>query len=379
MDQVLKNITPVERVMDIASLTNQGQPSDLVVASLHRRRLAELVRRSAVLGAPPDVPTSGARHARSDRRDADARRLDGTLASGARRSVGRRATDEQRNNSNFIVKGSSFLSTRSFGTHHMVFGLRLLQRQHLSERLRERQRLPHSGDHGRSSALTVSVFPQFLPNSTLIMYTPIAGVSEGSNLRMHSLFVNDTWRLNEQLSFNLGLRFDRNQAPRTAEAPSSRTQVHLAARGSRPCGIRLAMDAGPFIGQLCAIRDGADEQRRGVDDRGRQCGDLSLALPGAGHQCRIRARPLVDTATRRFSRCSTGSTPTAGRIEPYGRLVRAGLQHARCPTPLKSPYATNTRRRRAAARHARHAARGRRVSRLSRLLQPAHRPARPAR
>src|SRR5262249_40545569 len=34
--------------------------------------------------------------------------------------------------------------------------------------------------------------------------------SQGSNIRTHAAFVNDTWRLN-RLTFNLGLRWDKNQ------------------------------------------------------------------------------------------------------------------------------------------------------------------------
>ena len=37
-------------------------------------------------------------------------------------------------------------------------------------------------------------------------------MSKGSNLRTHSLFVNDNWRWNSHVSFNLGLRLDKNQA-----------------------------------------------------------------------------------------------------------------------------------------------------------------------
>lgn len=46
----------------------------------------------------------------------------------------------------------------------------------------------------------------------MIFYTPVEHpTAQGSNLRMHSLFVNDGWRLNPHLSFNVGLRWDKNQ------------------------------------------------------------------------------------------------------------------------------------------------------------------------
>ncbi len=52
-----------------------------------------------------------------------------------------------------------------------------------------------------------------IPNATTTFdYTPLAGLSEGSNLRMHSLFVNDNWRVNGKLTLNVGLRMDKNDA-----------------------------------------------------------------------------------------------------------------------------------------------------------------------
>ena len=122
--------------------------------------------------------------------------------------------DEQRNNSNFIVKASSFLSDAIVRHASRGVRLRLLQRQHLGEHAPDRQRLPHSRDqldfHGRDDLSPVH--PGSAATSTIIECTPIHQLSEGSNLRTHSLFVNDTWRLSNQFTFGLGLRFDRNQA-----------------------------------------------------------------------------------------------------------------------------------------------------------------------
>ena len=48
-------------------------------------------------------------------------------------------------------------------------------------------------------------------NSTFIQHDPITLASTGSDIRTHALFVNDSWRLNEGISINLGLRWDKNQ------------------------------------------------------------------------------------------------------------------------------------------------------------------------
>ncbi len=108
------------------------------------------------------------------------------------------------------AKVSYFLSTRAFGAHHLVAGY---------DRFNDKifQNAYASGSdyriQGTSSIIVgTSVFPQFLPNSTLIMHTPVDQSTLGSDLRMHSVFFNDRWRLNDHISFNLGVRWDKNQA-----------------------------------------------------------------------------------------------------------------------------------------------------------------------
>ena len=46
--------------------------------------------------------------------------------------------------------------------------------------------------------------------STQIQWNPITQNSLGTDFRTHSVFVNDVWRLNDRLSLNLGVRFDKN-------------------------------------------------------------------------------------------------------------------------------------------------------------------------
>ena len=58
-----------------------------------------------------------------------------------------------------------------------------------------------------------NVFP-VLDNTSDVVYWPILQQAQLSNVRTDSVFVNDTWRLNNNLSFNVGLRFDKNKASR---------------------------------------------------------------------------------------------------------------------------------------------------------------------
>ena len=53
--------------------------------------------------------------------------------------------------------------------------------------------------------------PIFLGDgTTTIQWNPILEESEGSSFRTHSGFVNDTWRISDRLTANVGIRFDKN-------------------------------------------------------------------------------------------------------------------------------------------------------------------------
>ena len=55
------------------------------------------------------------------------------------------------------------------------------------------------------------IYPQFLGDgSTIIQWNPIPVSSQGSNFRTHSVFYNDSWRVSDRLTANLGLRYDKN-------------------------------------------------------------------------------------------------------------------------------------------------------------------------
>jgi hypothetical protein len=208
IDQVQTNFSPQTfRVMDLQSLTLQKQPSDLLS-----------LRYSGIVSPnfSVEVQYSG-RHLTLDSGAPTTDRIQGTLLIDAARNnrywsptFCGPCEDEKRDNDDFVAKGSYFLSTRALGAHHMVFGY---------DRFNDKifQNAYQSGSNYRIQGTTAipidgRVFPQFLPNSTQIWWTPVETSSLGSNLRMHSLFVNDSWRVDEHLSFNLGLRWDKNQA-----------------------------------------------------------------------------------------------------------------------------------------------------------------------
>jgi hypothetical protein len=209
IDQVQTNFSPSSfRVMDLASLTRQRQPSNLMslryTGALSPHFSLEVQYSTRHLTIDSGAPT----------RD----KIEGTLlVDGSRNNRYWSPTfcgvceDEKRDNDNFLVKGSYFVSGRGPGSHHAVFGY---------DRFNDKifQNAYASGSdfriQGTSAIVPVGgpVYPVFLPNSTQIMWTPVESSSSGSDLRMHSLFFNDTWRPTAQLSLNLGVRWDKNQA-----------------------------------------------------------------------------------------------------------------------------------------------------------------------
>jgi outer membrane receptor for ferrienterochelin and colicin len=117
--------------------------------------------------------------------------------------------DENRDNTDLLLKGTYFLSTSSSGSHNLVFGLDAYNDQRAADN-------HQSGSDYRIQGTTTiiqgtTIYPQFLnDNSTILTWNPIFQTTEGNNFRTYSAFVNDTWRLNSRFTFNLGLRYDKN-------------------------------------------------------------------------------------------------------------------------------------------------------------------------
>jgi hypothetical protein len=117
---------------------------------------------------------------------------------------------DNRDNSEILAKATYFLSTNRRGAHTIVMGYDRYNDQ------RQADNHQSGSDYrilGTSSiAREETIYPVFLGNnSTIIQWDPITLASQGSNIRTHALFVNDSWRLSDGISLNLGLRWDKNQ------------------------------------------------------------------------------------------------------------------------------------------------------------------------
>ena len=116
---------------------------------------------------------------------------------------------EERNNEAILAKGTYFLSTKSLGSHNLVFGYENFNGTRKSNNYQS------GSSYWFNTTSTIirgqDVFP-VIDASTYLEYWPIPTLSKGSEVRTHSIFLNDTWRLNNNFSFNVGLRWDKNDA-----------------------------------------------------------------------------------------------------------------------------------------------------------------------
>jgi outer membrane receptor protein involved in Fe transport len=121
---------------------------------------------------------------------------------------------ERRDNEEVFVKGTYLLSTRGTGSHTFLFGYDTFNDQRFANN-------HQSGSDFRILGTTSivrgsDIFPRWLPGSTTIQWNPIDVSSQGTNFRTNALFVNDTWRFTDRLTFNLGVRWDKNQGKDSA-------------------------------------------------------------------------------------------------------------------------------------------------------------------
>lgn len=119
---------------------------------------------------------------------------------------------ESRNNNNAKLKGTWFASTPAMGSHTLVGGL-----EYYEDMLK-------SDNYQSASSFTLYTYdtPRHAADGTLlnalsegngfIIWWPILESSQGNSFKTSSAFVNDKWDLNRYLSFNVGVRYDKNNA-----------------------------------------------------------------------------------------------------------------------------------------------------------------------
>jgi outer membrane receptor protein involved in Fe transport len=116
-------------------------------------------------------------------------------------------TFEERNNDSWLGKGTYYLDTPNLGSHSIILGVENFAEERIANNHQE-------GSDFRISSVTsiidgTTVYPRF-GSAAVIQYQPILSNSEGTDFQTLSAFVNDKWDLNRNWSFNVGLRYDKN-------------------------------------------------------------------------------------------------------------------------------------------------------------------------
>ncbi|HVT43595.1 MAG TPA: TonB-dependent receptor [Thermoanaerobaculia bacterium] len=117
-------------------------------------------------------------------------------------------TDEERNNDLMALKANYFLSSSRYGTHNIVGGAENFAEERIANN-------HQSGSDFRIFHTVVREGTELrarFDSNTVIQWNPIFAFSQGTDLETQSVFVNDKWDVNNRLSVNLGVRFDKNDA-----------------------------------------------------------------------------------------------------------------------------------------------------------------------
>lgn len=118
---------------------------------------------------------------------------------------------ENRDNWDWFVKLTNFVSTANAGSHNIVTGFDNYNETRQNNNWQ-------SGSQFRVQATSAiidggKIYPVFNSNnSTYIEHLPLVAESVGNDIRTYSAFVNDAWQYNRHMSFNLGFRYDQNRS-----------------------------------------------------------------------------------------------------------------------------------------------------------------------
>ncbi len=125
---------------------------------------------------------------------------------------------KSRDNEYYQVRGSYFLSTDDLGSHNVVAGY-----EDFSQLRNENNHQGGSGFRlwGNFRHPNGDTFINVDPNESYIQFFPVLQLSETSDGTTKSAYINDKWDLNENWSFNVGVRYDKNESVDQAGATTA--------------------------------------------------------------------------------------------------------------------------------------------------------------
>ena len=129
---------------------------------------------------------------------------------GTRRSSAASARRKTRDNDSIVAKATYFVNTKSLGTHNFVAAPRTTTRPAAST-ITSPPASTRSSPPARPRSSTALRIPRF-DTATRLRYRPILTLSQGSDMKTRAFFVNDKWDFNNHWNFNVGVRYDKNDA-----------------------------------------------------------------------------------------------------------------------------------------------------------------------
>ena len=119
-------------------------------------------------------------------------------------------TNERRDNDSLLGKATYFVNTKGLGTHSFVFGGEKFHETRLVNNFQSASQYQITST-GTATFFNGNPYPRFDSSST-ITYRPILELSNGSDLTTNAIFLNDKWDLSSHFNFNVGVRYDKNDA-----------------------------------------------------------------------------------------------------------------------------------------------------------------------
>ncbi len=115
---------------------------------------------------------------------------------------------ETRANENFWAKGSWFIS--GAGTHDLVFGFDTFSDIRQADNWQSASGYLLGTVTDQDYSVNGSPYLA-MEEGSYIIWGAVPETSQGNDFQTDSLYVNDTWRINDKLTVNLGLRYDKNK------------------------------------------------------------------------------------------------------------------------------------------------------------------------
>ena len=200
-------------IYDLASLNDRDRPDSLTAAHYNGVITNNLLLEGSWSHRTMEFQNSGSKYTDLQRgtllldRSNDSARFASPTFCGV-------CDTESRNNDSLLLKANYFLSTRALGNHNFVIG---------GEDFTE-HRYANNHQSGSDYRIFVSnvwfdpqgnIYPNFenvTARPTFIRWTPIFTGANESDLNVRSFFINDRWELTQRWSFNVGVRYDKNDA-----------------------------------------------------------------------------------------------------------------------------------------------------------------------